>query len=53
MYAQLRYHYRIDPEDLSDQDLIKLWSEYVWAKMREREYYLGILREVVSEIFGK
>lgn len=51
--AILRFYYKIDPDQLGDQEYIKLLTEYAYVRKEERNFYIGILRQVVSEAFGK
>ncbi len=53
MTALLRYHFKIEPENLSDEEFIKLWNEYVFCTETEKNRQLFVLRKVASEIFGK
>lgn len=49
--ALLRLHYKVDPAKLSDRKRLELWSEYVYTRQAEREFQLGIFRQVLSEAF--
>jgi hypothetical protein len=50
--AILRYHYKVDPEELDDETQIRLWHEYIYVKSEERIFQMGILRTVLGEIVG-
>jgi hypothetical protein len=50
--AILRFHYKIEPEELSDEDQSRLWHEYIYVKSQERIFQMGILRTVLGEMLG-
>lgn len=48
--AIIRYHYRMNPEELNDQEYWELVAEYRYAKEIEQNGIKNGLREVASEI---
>lgn len=48
--AIIRYHYRMNPDELNDQEYWELVAEYRYAKELEQNRVKNGLREVASEI---
>lgn len=40
------------PDKLSDKQFAKAYQAFLFIRNTEREFYINILREVVSEAFG-
>lgn len=55
--AVLRYHYRIDPDALSEDEWIRLYAEYRFVRRNElKEMEITVhnaLAEIVNKLFGK
>ena len=51
MFALIRSHYGLDPEELSDVTIVKLWHEYMYVETRYKDILLNALRQVISEAF--
>ncbi|WP_143164256.1 sarcosine oxidase subunit delta [Hymenobacter daecheongensis] len=51
MAALLRFHYKVDPDTLSDRAYYTLWHDYLYVRSQERALLLGVMRQVISEAF--
>lgn len=53
----LRYHYRIDPDTLDDDDWLKLYAEYRFVRKTElKENEIAVhnaLAEIINKLFAK
>ena len=51
--AVLRYHYRIDPDDLDDDDWLKLYAEYRLVRKNELKEYEAAVHNALAEVVNK
>ncbi|MFD2787941.1 hypothetical protein [Hymenobacter rubripertinctus] len=49
--ALLRFHFKLDPQELDDEAYWQLWYDYLYARQTERNLLLGVMRQVISEAF--
>lgn len=48
--ALLRFHYKVDPDNIEDDEYYKLFNELMYIKNFERNIYKSALVEVVNEV---
>jgi len=41
-----------EPEKLSTEEYYKKYADYLYLKKKERDFWVGIFRQVISEAFG-
>ena len=42
-----------NPAELHNDEYYKIYTDYLFLKKTERNFWIGIFRQVISEAFGK